>query len=411
MNALSTSGSKNANVTTYSRDFELLLLCAHMTVEPSIAERIRAVIRDGVDWDVVIPRAHYHRVLPLLCRNLERVAPDLVPDTALSRLRAAFRANATRNLSLTAELFRILDLFQREEIPCIPYKGPVLAALAYGDISLRQFADLDIIVPVGDVSRGVERLVSSGYRVQPQKTNNRHPYSARTEKDITLRRDGDISIELHWGITTDMFHPIQLPPSFLWRGLMSASVAGRMIQTHTPADDVLIHCIHGVSHGWARLGWLCDFAQIIRSHPEIAWNRVLDAADAVGARRILCHGLALSRELLDVRPPSSVAEVIDQDPVLDALSEDVKAWMLTDRPISVGEIQRYFIKLREHPTDKARVVVRQVRSYLGLTARDSEAFPVPAYLNWILYIVRPFRLAREHGLGPFLRFFKGVFEF
>jgi len=67
--------------------------------------------------------------------------------------------------------------------------------------------------------------------------------------------------------------------------------------------------------------------------------------------------------------------------------------------------------LREHPFDKIRVASKQARSYLELTARDAELFPVPGYLNWLLYIVRPFRLAHDYGITPFVRFFKGVFQF
>ena len=33
-----------------------------------------------------------------------------------------------------------------------------------GDIALRQFADLDVIVPVGDVERAIKLLACRGYR-------------------------------------------------------------------------------------------------------------------------------------------------------------------------------------------------------------------------------------------------------
>jgi hypothetical protein len=315
-----------------------------------------------------------------------------------------------RNLSLTAELFSVLDLFHSDDVPCIPYKGPVLAAIAYGDISLRQFADLDVIVPVSDVPRATKILVSNGYLAEKTIGDDQQLPCGSTEKDVKLRRDGGVALELHWGITTDMFHPIQIPSQLLWRDLPSASVAGRLVPTHKSEDLLLIQCVHGVSHGWQRLGWLCDVAELVRSRPDMDWDRVFQTAAGLGGRRILCHALALARDLLGTSLPATVVRAIEQDPALVALSEQVKGWLVSDRAVPLGETQRYFIRLREHPAHKLRVAIKQAKSYLALTSRDAEAFPVPGCLNWVLYVVRPFRLARDYGLSPFLRFFRGVFQ-
>jgi hypothetical protein len=47
---------------------------------------------------------------------------------------------------LTAELCRLISLFAAADIAAIPYKGPVLGLFAYGNIALRRFVDLDVIV-------------------------------------------------------------------------------------------------------------------------------------------------------------------------------------------------------------------------------------------------------------------------
>jgi len=54
--------------------------------------------------------------------------------------------NAARNVFLTNKLFEILNLFKKNDILALPFKGPVLAESVYGDLSLRQFVDLDILV-------------------------------------------------------------------------------------------------------------------------------------------------------------------------------------------------------------------------------------------------------------------------
>jgi len=49
-------------------------------------------------------------------------------------------------LRLTAELFRLLELFSANGISALLIKGPVLAAQAYGDPCVRSYGDLDLLV-------------------------------------------------------------------------------------------------------------------------------------------------------------------------------------------------------------------------------------------------------------------------
>ncbi len=44
------------------------------------------------------------------------------------------------------ELCRLVKIFQSENITLIPYKGPILSIQAYGNISLREFGDIDIFI-------------------------------------------------------------------------------------------------------------------------------------------------------------------------------------------------------------------------------------------------------------------------
>jgi hypothetical protein len=52
----------------------------------------------------------------------------------------------------------------------------------------------------------------------------------------------------------------------------------------------------------------------------------------------------------------------------------------------------------------------QVRRYLALTPRDTEGSRLPRPFARLLYLHRPIRLAREYGLTPFARFFRGLFQ-
>ena len=383
-----------------------------MTVDPPAEARIHALMSQDLDWNYVLGTAHQHRVLPLLWRTLSRTAPDAVPELVTRRLRDAYLANAKRNLYLTNELFQVADVLRAQDIPSIPYKGPVLASLVYGDVGLRQFADLDIIVPAGDVVRARHLMVSRGYCPEKEMSDDELRALLRVEKHITMLRDElGINLEIHWEITTDR-DPIQIRPGLLWGDLRDVTVAGTVVKTHSYENLLLIQCVHGGKHRWERLGWLCDVAEIVRSSRDLNWKSVIENAEALGALRILLLGLTLAKNLLGAAPPPEVLQAIQKDEDLVPLSKQVTGWLFHEGPVALdlGEGEQYFMNLRERSADKLRVAVQQAKTYLTLTSRDTSALPRSGGFTGLLYVLRPIRLGREYGLAPFKRFFRGVFQ-
>jgi hypothetical protein len=57
-----------------------------------------------------------------------------------------------------------VHLLESYEIPAIAYKGPTLAVSAYGNLSLRQFGDLDILVQDRAYERARQLLIKQGFR-------------------------------------------------------------------------------------------------------------------------------------------------------------------------------------------------------------------------------------------------------
>jgi Uncharacterised nucleotidyltransferase len=387
-------------VSNRTREIELLLTCARLNQDVTSQARIKALVEQDLDWNSVIITAHQHRVLPLVWRSLEHIAPDRVPEEAMRRLRNASHGNVRRNLRLTGELVRVLDLLRLHDIPCIPYKGPVLAARIYGDVSLRQFTDLDLIVLPTDVARTRSLLVNHGYEAGA---------GVNTEKDLTLRRDDlESYLELHWGATTEL-DPIQIPSEVLWRDLEVFSLAGKSVQTPRYEDLLVILCIHGAKHAWDRLIWLCDVAEIVRSR-RLDWNRAIDQATSLGAARMLFLGLTLADQLLGAEPPSDIADRIRKDPAMDTIPGQVAGWLFASSPASRAEREHFFLRLRENSADKVRIALKHAKIFLAPTSRDTEIFPVPKYLSWTLYPLRIVRVGFEYGISPFTRFFRGIFR-
>src|SRR6266516_928713 len=83
---------------------QLLLSCARTRMDPENEARIRTLLREGLDWDLLLRQASEHAVRPLLYWQLSRTSPEAVPATVLGQLRDCFRKNDLHNLYLAEEL-------------------------------------------------------------------------------------------------------------------------------------------------------------------------------------------------------------------------------------------------------------------------------------------------------------------
>ena len=72
-----------------------------------------------------------------------------LPSAIELSLHSSYETNLRRSLWFAGELARILTGFERAQVKAIPYKGPTLAQLVYGDLGLRSFSDLDFLVGAG----------------------------------------------------------------------------------------------------------------------------------------------------------------------------------------------------------------------------------------------------------------------
>jgi hypothetical protein len=114
-----------------------------------------------LNWPRILELGEHHGVLSLVYQALRESAAR-VPVEVRDDFASRYDQNVRRNLRFTAELFRILDGLESAGIAAIPYKGPVLAQTAYGDLALRNFSDLDVLVPRKEVLPAKEVLRSLG---------------------------------------------------------------------------------------------------------------------------------------------------------------------------------------------------------------------------------------------------------
>jgi hypothetical protein len=357
-------------------EIELILCCVRPQVDDATTARIKSLVKENnIDWQKFVQKAHSYSVVSLVYTRLNTICPEFVPEPTLAELRSFFQAIAARNLFLTGELVKLLSLMQEQGIVALPYKGPVLASSIYGNVALRQFGDLDIIVEQKDIFAVKKLLLAQGYRC---KVNMTYPeeiayLQSKTEHTYDfIHDDKQIFIEVHWRIAPKYVSPIE--PQHLWKDLEPFSLAGTTVSNLPNEDWLPILCVHASRHIWTRLACLCDIATLIQNNPNLNWEKVLKQAKAWGCRRILFLGLFLAHHLLEVVLPEEIWQQVKADPTVTTLLPQVYNQLFHEVTSSDKFLGRtlYHIQIRERLQDK--VLYFQSFFYWLMTARTSGEF-------------------------------------
>ena len=370
---------------------ELLLCCARTTPAPHITDRIRAITSQEIDWDYFFQLARRHAVVPLVYRQLKNhVAPE-----HLQQLKKHALENSARNVVLTAELCRLIELFAGAGIEAIPYKGPILSLFAYDDLALRRFVDLDVIVKKQDVARARDLLLADNYTLSKPLATEQQELLLRTQHNLQFTKDNRrLIVELHWEVAPHLFAST-VQGDTLWQDLVDFELNGTTMKTFSAEDLLFSLCVHGSRHLWERLGWICDVAELI-SRRNLNWTALLDRAGKADAERMFLLGLHLAERLLEAPLPAEVKRRCDADKRLEPLAVNIVEHLFNGPehvPATSAEIFKYNLGVRKSVSARTRYLVHMLRPTDG----DISTHRLPARLNFAYYFMRPFRLLFRTG--------------
>jgi hypothetical protein len=324
-------------------EMRLLLLCARTRLDSDTAEEIRATVRHGLDWPYLFAAADKGYLAPLLFFHLSSVCTG-VPQPWIEQLTETFRKNSVRTLYLTTELFRILDGFGASGIQVVPYKGPVLAAQAYGDVALRQFDDLDVILRQGDLPKAHDVMRSLGYRAQFPESLERDTARRFPGEYAFLHEGGRSRVELHTKCTLRHF-PTPLNFDELAERLEVVSLAGRAVQTFSAEDGLSILCVHAAKDFWERLSWVVDIAELAQIPRGIDWEQARLEARRLGAERMMNLGLLLACDLLGTALPEETLRRVQADRAANSLAVQVRDRLLGERAPKTDLVHRAWFRV------------------------------------------------------------------
>lgn len=345
---------------------------------------------------MLLDTADLHGLSAFVCRRLETVCADLLPDAVRSTLEELDYSNRMRNLFLCGSLLRILRLFEKNGIPAMPFKGPVQAEYLYKDSGLRTFSDLDILVSRQDAVKARDLLVANDFVTDPHIPEKQLETYLESENFFELKnRSGAVAVDLHWELTGRYStYPLRIE-DFSGR-LETLNLAGTEVRTLCLEDMLIYLCIHGTSHCWEPLELVCSVAEIVKSDGVEHWDALLERASKFRCRRMVLLGLALAEDLFDARLPDRIKSKIDMDGGVRKLEGRTLKKILHGRRGLAESLSWRFSSLHPAVRDNLPDSIRYgFRLLFFPTIREWIRYPLPAPLLFLYYVIRPYRLLKD----------------
>ncbi len=376
-----------------SNEDKLLLLCARTRMNKEIKSQITSLIQKEINWDYLLQRSAKHKLKPLLYQELNNVCPDSVPQDVMEHLKTYFLKNTHKNLLFMGVLLKILKSFKSHEITAIPYKGPILAIQAYGNLAFREFDDIDIFVSKRDVLDVKDLLISQNFIPEFELNHLKEIKYIESQREQRFwNNDHNITMDIHWKFSALFF---SLPKYFdtLGHDVIITIINDLNVKTLSTEDLLLILCLHNAGHRWMRLSWLCDISELL-DNKNVNWSELIKKADKLQIKKILLINIYLVSDLLGFKIPKEISTYLESDKNIIKISNKIKIKIFSEETnLKIFEEIYFCLKLRDNLIFGFKDAVRNL---MLPTPLEWEKLNLPIILHPIYYIYRPFYIIMRY---------------
>lgn len=371
-----------------------VLACARAVVDPGRLAEVCEAISKCPSADSLAEIAAHHGMLGHLHQAVlecAKVPEGLAQPEFAGRLGKVQRASAVRSLGATAKLLALLRRLRESGIDVIPFKGPTLAEQVYGDVTLRSWVDLDLLVPYRQMATTRRILLEEGYQdIGPH--NVRLMSKARGGWGEIALTSGDRSalVDLHWEVGVHFSRHSLKAEDILQHSQASLLLEQKVIGL-SPEDLLLTSLLRGARDRWSVIEGLLAAGMQVRTLPEGDWPGLLDRARRVGCLRRAVVGVAHVCRVLRIDAPPEVLAVLSRDAVARRLVRSLGPETLEFERSPGDSLAKIGWNITSEDTLGA-IGRHAVDRFTRPGPEDWDCFSLPAWLEWLYYPLRPIRL-------------------
>jgi len=333
-----------------------------------------------------------HGLLPIIFKKLTQEMHQYVPIDILKELHQEYNHLLKKNMLMSIELTSLMRLLEDNNINALAIKGPTLSILAYGNVINRPYTDLDILIDKKDIFKTatilLEHQYSSSYNIKLLKEK----VYLKLDNDFNFFTKQGTHIEVHWRLLRGIIGE-DLPFNRYFTTKTKVRINQTSVNTLNLEDLLVYLCIHGSKHAWERLEWINDIHMLIDNN-AIDWEKVLKSAEEMDAFISLYLGLHLAKTFYAIVLPSYINEEL-QNEKIKLLVQEVIYFLNSDLINSAN--YTLYKKLNwfqaQLISSKKKKLQHYISRYLKVTRNDYLFLPLPSYLIWLYYFIKPFRIA------------------
>ncbi len=354
-----------------------------------------ALSTDHLDIQPLMYLAKLHGIIPQLYKAGKNT-PALFSQEEQNLLTSEYREIMKANLLLTVHLSTLGKNLEEHHFPYIAIKGPTLAQTLYGNISMRQFSDIDLLVKEEKLYEISELILSLDYTpVLPLTLLKRKKFLA-LDNDFSFRHnETGALLELHWKLFP-IRHKMPLDFTLLYRDAQPVMLQNREINALSAEHNLLYLSLHGAKHIFERYEWVYDLHMLISKTPEMDLEQIYLQAKSEQIETPFLLGLFLSQTLFGTVLPGTLQQYKSEqiqsliDKTLAYYEQGFVYWDESDKK------RARFLFLAELFPAKTSRTVWLFTSLFKTTPVDVITFGLPDSIDFLYPLLRPFRLFYKH---------------
>lgn len=268
------------------------------------------------DWKYVCNVCVQLRIAPLIyhCIGKHNLS-NTIPYTELEYLQKHYNKTIQKNTILYHTWTIISAEFRKKNIDVVPLKGIFLAETVYGDISMRQLSDMDILIQRKHIPDGVQILTNMGFTFDERYKKSDFIQDLRDSKHIPLLAKQGIGIELHTSLIIED-KGFCIPMQDFWTNTKPAKLSDMdCLQFHP--HYLLIHiCMHLDEHFVsAKIHFIAyvDILHCITTYTDtIHWDELYELCRNYGCEEQVFSHIYLTSKYLQAHIPAHIALKAEQ---------------------------------------------------------------------------------------------------